>query len=102
MAYLLRTEPNAKLHALASLAVVAAGWLTSLSRVEWCVVVLAVAGVWTTEALNTALERVCDRVSPEFHPLVGIAKDLAAAAVLFSAVGALAIGALVFGSHWLH
>ena len=53
--------------------------------------------VWTTEALNTALEFVCDVVSPEFHSGVEKAKDVAAASVLLSALGATAIGVIVFG-----
>ena len=66
-----------------------------------CWVVLAVVGVWTAEALNTALEFLCDVASPEFHPLVEKSKDVAAGAVLIAALGAVAIGILVFGPHVL-
>jgi diacylglycerol kinase (ATP) len=55
--------------------------------------------VWTAEALNTALEFLADAASPEFHPLVGHAKDVAAGAVLISAAGAVVIGLLVLGPH---
>jgi diacylglycerol kinase (ATP) len=53
--------------------------------------------VWTAEALNTALELLADVASPEFHPLVEKAKDVAAGAVLISAIGSVIIGLLVFG-----
>ena len=82
-------------------AVVVAGVTLGLSRQEWCWVVLAVVGVWTAEALNTALEFLCDVASPEFHPLVEKSKDVAAGAVLIAALGAVAIGILVFGPHVL-
>ena len=52
--------------------------------------------VWTAEALNTALELLTDRVSPEFHPLAGRAKDAAAGGVLMAAVGSFIVGAIVF------
>ena len=53
--------------------------------------------VWTAEALNTALELLADVASPEFHPLVEKAKDVAAGAVLISAIGSVIIGLLVLG-----
>jgi diacylglycerol kinase (ATP) len=61
--------------------------------------VLAVVAVWTSEALNTAFEFLTDVASPAFHPLAGKAKDVAAGAVLISAIGAVLIGLLVFGPH---
>ena len=82
--------------ALATIAVVAAGLSLSLSRGEWCWVVLAIMAVWTAEALNTAVEFLADAAVPQRHPLVEKAKDAAAGAVLISAVGAAAIGSIVF------
>ena len=60
---------------------------------------LAIVSVWTAEALNTAFEFLCDVASPEFHPLVAKAKDVAAGAVLITAVGASLVGLLVLGPH---
>jgi diacylglycerol kinase (ATP) len=68
-----------------------------LSTGEWCWIVLAIMSVWTAEALNTAFEFLADVASPEFHPLVQQAKDVAAGAVLLSAIGAAVIGLLVLG-----
>jgi diacylglycerol kinase (ATP) len=58
--------------------------------------VLAVTSVWTAEALNTAFEFLTDVASPDFHPIAGQAKDVAAGAVLLTAIGAFVIGVLVF------
>lgn len=96
MLLLLRTQRNARVHTAALLVVVAAGFAVGLSSLEWALVALASALVFSTEALNTAVEKLADRVSPEKHPLVRDAKDLAAAAVLISAIGAAVLGALVF------
>jgi len=93
------SQHNAWVHAAASVAVVGAGLFAGLTRLEWFVLVLAIVSVWTAESLNTAFEFLCDVTSPEFHPLVEKAKDVAAGAVLITAVGALAIGALVFMPH---
>ncbi len=72
-----------------------AGLLLRIDRGEWLWLVLAIGWVWTAEAFNTAIERLADRVTPERDPQIGIAKDLAAAGVLISAVGAAVIGLLV-------
>lgn len=94
---LLRTQPNARLHAAVTVAVVAAGFCFGISRGEWCAVVGAVGLVWTAEGMNTALEALVDLVSPGIHPLAGRAKDVAAGAVLCAAFAALGIGLLIFG-----
>ena len=93
----LLSQHNAWIHAVATIAACGLGLLLGLSKLEWCAIVLAIAGVWTAEAINTALEFLCDVASPEFHPRVEKAKDVAAAGVLIAAVGAMVIGLLVFG-----
>ena len=96
---MIRSQHNAWLHALASATVIALGYLLQISRNDWCWLVLALVAVWTAEAMNTALELLADVASPEFHPLVEKAKDVAAGAVLLSAIGSVVIGLLVFGPH---
>lgn len=98
---MLKSQHNAWLHATASLAVVLVGVFFHLSPSEWCWLVLAIMAVWTAEALNTALEFLADVTSPEFHPLVKNAKDVAAGAVLISAAGSVVIALLVLGPHIL-
>ena len=96
---MLKSQHNAWLHAVASVLVLFLGCFFGLSDPEWCRLVLAIMAVWTAEALNTALEFLADVASPEFHPLVEKAKDVAAGAVLISAFGSATIGLLVLGPH---
>ncbi len=98
IAELIRTQPNARIHLLATVLVFAAGWTLGLSTTEWMVVVLATGGVWLAEAVNTALEAVTDLASPEYHELARRAKDVAAGGVLMMAVAAAVVGVLVFGA----
>lgn len=98
---LLRTQHNAWIHAAATLLVIAAGAYFRLAASEWLWLVLAMTLVWTAEAFNTALELLADAVTRERQPLIGEAKDVAAGAVLISALGALIIGGLVLGPHLL-
>jgi len=93
---MLISQHNAWVHAAATCAVVIAGCIVGVSRLEWLALVLAVVSVWTAEALNTAFEFLCDVASPDFHPLVEKAKDVAAGAVLICAAGALTIAGIVF------
>jgi diacylglycerol kinase (ATP) len=94
---MLRSQHNAWLHAAATLLVCVTGLALRISPAEWCWIVLAIMAVWTAEALNTAFEFLTDVASPSFHPIAGQAKDVAAGAVLISALGSIAIGCLVFG-----
>jgi diacylglycerol kinase (ATP) len=98
---ILVSQHNARIHLLATVCACSLGLLIRISLLEWCAIVVAIAIVWTAEALNTAFELLCDVASPEFHPLVQKGKDVAAGAVLLSAVGAAVIGLLVFGPHLL-
>ena len=99
IATMLRSQHNAWIHAAATVAVCALGLILGLSTAEWCWIVLAIMSVWTAEALNTAFEFLADAASPEFHPLVKHAKDVAAGAVLIAAIGAVVIAVLVFTPH---
>ena len=96
---LLASQHNARIHLLATVCACGLGLLIGISRLEWAAVTVAIAMVWVAEALNTAFEFLCDVASPEFHPLVQKGKDVAAAAVLLSAAGAVVIGLLVFVPH---
>ena len=98
---LLQTQPNARIHAVATVLVVAAGALLRIAPAEWALIVLAIVCVWVAEALNTSIEFLVDLASPEPHPLAGKAKDVAAGAVLAAAIGSAIIGGFVFGPHVL-
>ena len=98
---MLKSQQNAWIHAFATVAVVIAGFVLGISPAECCWLVLAIIAVWMAEALNTAIEFLADVASPEFHPLVKKAKDVAAGAVLISAIGALIIGIIIIGPYVL-
>ncbi|MEJ2413285.1 MAG: diacylglycerol kinase family protein [Anaerolineales bacterium] len=96
------SEPNARIHALITLAVIIAGWLFQISRLEWLSLALTVGLVWVAEIFNTAVEKLVDLASPEIHPAAKAVKDISAGAVLASAVTAVVVGILIFGPRlWL-
>ncbi len=94
--HLLGSESHARIHLVLSCAVIGTGLSLTISAVDWCLVSLAMGLVWTAEAMNTAIERLVDLYSPEQDILAGQAKDLAAAAVLLTALVAVAVGLFVF------
>jgi diacylglycerol kinase (ATP) len=97
VAAIVRSQPNARIHVLATLAVVALGVWLGIPRGDWALLVVCVGLVWSAEGLNTALEALCDRTSPEFHPLVARAKDAAAGGVLLASLAAAVAGLLLLG-----
>ena len=97
LATLFKTQPNAKFHLFATLMVVLAGVSFNITLTEWCLIIFAIIVVISAEAFNTALEFLTDLVSPEYHDLAGKTKDVAAAGVLVTAIGALLIGIIIFG-----
>jgi diacylglycerol kinase (ATP) len=95
--FVIRTQRNAWIHAVVSVAVILVSfWLQIVPR-DWAVIVMAIALVWTAEFLNTALEAVVDLASPHQHYLAKVGKDVGAAAVLIAAFSAALIGLLVLG-----
>lgn len=95
--FVLRTQHNAWIHAVVTLAVVAVGLWVGLPVRDWAVLILTFMAVWMAEFMNTAIEAVVDMTMPEVHPLAKVAKDVAAAAVLVGAMGAILIGLLLLG-----
>ncbi|MFC5651737.1 diacylglycerol kinase family protein [Paenibacillus solisilvae] len=95
----LRTEPHMRFHLISAIIVTTVSLLLGLNRLEWIVLILAMAMVIALELLNTAIENVVDLVSPERHPLAKAAKDTAAGAVLAAAIAAAIIGLLILGPH---
>ena len=94
-------EPHARIHLLAALLVVAAGFYAGVDTGEWLALVLVMALVICCELLNTAVEHVANFVSPDYHPRIKVIKDLAAAAVLVATVTAVVVGGLVFGPKFM-
>jgi len=96
---LLRLEVNARIHLVATILVVGAGFYCQVTNTEWCLLVLAMMAVWVSEGVNTAMEWLCDRINPEHDPAIAQIKDVAAGAVLIAALAAVVIGVLVFLPH---
>jgi diacylglycerol kinase len=89
-------QRNARVHvALSAVACGLGAWL-GLDAVRWCVLALTIALVLAAEALNTAIECVVDLASPGRHPLARDAKDVAAGAVLITAIAAVVVGCVLF------
>lgn len=95
LAWMVRTQGNAQIHALATVIVAIAGLALRVSGNDWLWLIAAMAMVWISEALNTALEQLCDVVSPGRREAIRRAKDVAAGAVLVAAMAAAAIGLTV-------
>jgi diacylglycerol kinase len=91
-----RDETHAKIHLFATFCVILAGFFFDIQHWEWCVVLLSIGVVLCAEALNSALERLTDLASPEYHLLAEKAKDLAAGAVLLMSIFAALVGLIVF------
>jgi diacylglycerol kinase (ATP) len=94
--HMVATQHNFKIHLVISLVVVIAGFGLQISNDDWRWLIIAMGLVLAAETLNTAIELACDTASPDFHPLVQKSKDVAAAAVLLTAVVAAIIGVMTF------
>jgi diacylglycerol kinase len=97
LAYLARTQPNFRVHLLATIAVIGTAVGIGATAIEIGVLVLAIGLVLLGEAVNTAIEALVDLTSPAVHPLAKVAKDVAAAGVLLAAGAAAIAGVAVLG-----
>ena len=95
--YVLQTQQNAWIHSLVATAVILVGLWVGLKLIDWAVIVLTIAMVFTAEFINTAIEAVVDLASPVHHPLAKVGKDVGAGAVLVSALAGIVIGLLILG-----
>ena len=93
------SSPNMRIHLLAAAAVIGLGYAVDLTRIEWALLSLTVFMVLAAETVNSAIEKTVDLVGPERHPLARLAKDMAAGAVLLTALNALVMAVLLFGPH---
>ncbi len=96
---LVTTQSHARFHTVATLLVIAGAISCRVSRTEWALLILCIAVVWATEAINTGIEFLADEVSLEWRERIKHAKDVSAFAVLCASIGAVAIGALVFSPY---
>ncbi|MCB0804830.1 MAG: diacylglycerol kinase family protein [Bacteroidales bacterium] len=94
--YMLRTQRSARVHLFLTFVALILGGILHISSGEWTVIILAIGLVFSMELVNTSVEYLTDLLSPDIHPKAGLAKDIAAGAVLFSAMAAAIIGLIVF------
>ena len=90
--HLVAAEHNARIHLAATFTVIAVSALLRITLSDWRWIVLAIALVWITESLNTAVEALCDLISPGFNEAIKVAKDVSAGAVLIASAAAFVIG----------
>jgi diacylglycerol kinase (ATP) len=96
------SQANLRVHLVAAAVVLVAAVVLRFSAIEFVALLLCFAIVITAELFNTTLEVLIDYAWPEHHPMIGRAKDVAAAAVLVSATGTAIVGVLLFGHHLFH
>lgn len=94
--YVITSQRNARIHTLVTVLVILISVLFRISSLEWIAIIFAIGFVWASECLNTGIEKLTDLVSPDYHTLAKLAKDSAAAAVLFAVLTAVGIGLIIF------
>ena len=97
--YALRTQRNTRVHVFIAILAIVMGIFLRISAIEFAMIFVAITGVFIAEMFNTVIELCVDLASPAYHPLAKIAKDVAAGAVLLSAMLSIVIGLFVFGPH---
>lgn len=97
--YALGTQRNLRVHVIVGVLAVLLSWLLAIALWAFVVILLASIAVMALELVNTAVETVVDLVSPEFHPLAKVAKDVAAGSVLVATLGAFLLGLIIFLPH---
>ena len=95
--YALRTQRNTRIHLIIAAGAIALGVWLGLPSTQWAVLALTIGFVLVSEMLNTVAETLVDLISPSYHPLAKIVKDVTAGAVLLAAIISVVVGLLVLG-----
>ena len=93
---LITTEHSVMVQSSLAVIMIIAGFYFDINRYEWIMQILAFGLVLSIEGLNTAVEKIADFIHPEFHDRIGFIKDIAAGAVMFAALAAIAVGMLIY------
>jgi diacylglycerol kinase (ATP) len=93
---LITTEHSVMVQFSIAILLIIAGFYFEISQVEWLIQTLAIGLVLSIEGLNTAVEKVADFIHPDYHKKIGFIKDIAAGAVFFAAMTAIAIGCIIY------
>jgi diacylglycerol kinase (ATP) len=97
---LFKNEHNAWIHALAAIVAISFGFYFKITQNEWIAVIFLIGFVFSAEAFNSAIEKLVDKISPEYNETAGNIKDLAAGAVLFAAIAAAIAGIVIFAPYF--
>ncbi|GMB07588.1 diacylglycerol kinase family protein [Thermolongibacillus altinsuensis] len=98
----IQAERNMRIHVLMAATVVIAAIIFKISKIEWLILLITIGIVLSLEMINTAIERVVDLATDEYHPLAKAAKDIAAGAVFLFAFISIIIGVVIFIPHLVH
>lgn len=90
------TEGHMRFHFVAAFFVLLFAYICETTNIEWAILIVTIGAVFTAELINTAIEHVCDLYSTEQNPLIGKIKDIAAGAVLVSAIAAIGVAVFIF------
>jgi diacylglycerol kinase (ATP) len=93
---LIKTEHSIMVQTMLAVLFTAAGFYFKINTTEWLFQILAIGLVLSTESLNTAVEKTADFIHPDYHQKIGFIKDIAAGAVFFAAMTAIAIMATIY------
>lgn len=93
---LVTTEHSVMVQFFLGIIMTAAGFYFEISKTDWLFQTLAIGLVLSIEGLNTAVEKIADFIHPSFHDKIGFIKDVAAGAVFFAAVAAIAVGLIIY------
>lgn len=96
MAHFFANDRNGKIHLASAITVVITSITLHISAIEWLAILLCIALVIGLEMLNSALEKLCDLVEPNYHPTIKVIKDVSAAAVVLAAIISVVIGVIIF------
>ncbi|PLS01188.1 diacylglycerol kinase family protein [Neobacillus cucumis] len=92
----IKAERNMRFHLISSLIAIGLSIYFSITKIEWLFILFAIGGMFALELINTAIERVVDLVTTEYHPFAKQAKDIAAGAVFIYAILSAIAGILIF------
>lgn len=92
----LKHEKNGQIQLTVAVIAIITGFALKIDSFEWIAIIACCALVLSFEMINTAIEKTCDLITTDHHPVIKIIKDVAAGAVLVSAVASLIIGIIIF------
>jgi len=95
--YMLRHQKNTRIMSVASVVVMAVALWLQVNALGLALLVMAITMVWMGEFVNAAVEAVVNLLSPDYHPMAKVAKDVASAAVLLGVVASVIVGLLILG-----